>query len=395
MRPAQPRSPLSATLLGATVSIAAVLPMFLVGATAVELSASLGIDSRGLGLAVAVFHATGVVVALQMGRAVDRLGSIWSVRLAAGVSALASFGIAFLADGLAVLIAFMVLAGSANVASQPASNRLIAMSVAPRRQGVAFGIKQSAPPAGAMLSGVSVPLVVVSLGWEAAYLIAGCVGLLVIVYAGRRPHRALRPPRPKRARIRPVDRPVILRLSVAVGLAAGAAATVFTFYVEAAVRAGSSQALAGTMLAVGGLASIATRLVFGVVADRMRGDPLRLCVALLGSGASGIALLMTGNPPVMAVGVVVSLAGTWGVNGVFWYVVVRAFSYAPGTVTGATSRGLLLGAMVCPLLFGSLAAGLSMTAAWLLSLGFAVGAVLAMIGGARRLAALDRAVAGS
>jgi predicted MFS family arabinose efflux permease len=390
LKPARRFSPPTATALGASVTVVALLPMFFVGAMSVEISTSLGIDSAGIGLVVGLYHVVGVATAMLMGRVVDRIGSTWAVRLAAGVAALTGIGIATSATSLLHLAAWMMIGGCANTLAQPASNRLLATSIPGAYQGVAFGIKQTAPPVASMLGGLAVPAVALTVGWEAAYLLAAGLAVLVILGAGRRPAPGNRAPRPERARLRREDRPAAVWLSASIGLAAAASATVFTFYVQAAVEAGSSQSAAGLMLAVAAGASVTTRLACGFVSDRLRGGHLRLCTGLLTVGTVGIALLATGHPALMAPGAVAALAGTWGLNGVFWYVVVRAFSYAPGTATGTVSQGLLLGATLSPLGFGWLARSYGITSAWLLSLVLAVLAVVAMLRGSHHLAGVTQ-----
>ncbi len=367
------------------VTVAVSMPMFLIGATSVSLRESMGFASDGIGLAVAVFHGTGAFVAVWMGRLVDRIGSIWSVRFAAAGAAVTSFCVAFLADGLASLLAIMVLGGAAAMLAQPAANRLLAFGVPPARQGVAFGVKQSAPPVASMLAGLSIPLVVLTWGWQTAYLMAGLLAAAVVVLAGPRPPAAVRAPRLRSVRIPREDRRTLMWLSGAIGLAAASSTAAFSFYVDGAVAAGTSHERAGVMLAVAGAASVTVRLCCGFAADRMRGDRLRLCVWLLWIGVAGMVLLAVGGRVTMAAGVAVALAGTWGVNGLFWYVVMRGFTSSPGRASGSVMQGLLVGATVGPFVFGFVTRIAGMRAAWIVAAVLATGSALAMQRGATRL----------
>ena len=57
-----------------TVTTVSVLPVFLTGALAVQLSADLGFDPAGLGLVVALYFGVSALVSLPVGLVVERVG---------------------------------------------------------------------------------------------------------------------------------------------------------------------------------------------------------------------------------------------------------------------------------------------------------------------------------
>ena len=77
------------------------------------------------------------------------------MRLSGLTAALAMLGVAVAARDTAVLVAALVVAGWGNGVGQPASNDLIARSVAADRQGLAYGLKQAAIPLSTLLAGVA------------------------------------------------------------------------------------------------------------------------------------------------------------------------------------------------------------------------------------------------
>ena len=79
----------------------------------------------------------------------------------------------------------------------------------------------------------------------------------------------------------------------------------------------------------------------------------------------------------MATGALVGMAGVWGVNGVFWYSLMRAYATAPGTASGAVATMGHLGGTLGPLAFGVVAQHISYPTAWIVS---AVAASLAAAG---------------
>jgi len=359
------------------------LPVFLTGALAVQLTEDLQFGSAGLGLAIATHRLASAPASIVGGRLADRLGASRSLRVAALIAAAACLGIALFAHDLVTLAAWMAIAGLSLALAEPAANRLLVNVVPPQRLGTAFGVKQSATPAATMLAGLSVPLLALTLGWRVAFGLAAAACLAVLAGVGRVPRS------PKKGKVAPrirLNDPVtIVLLSTAMGFNTATSSTVPAFYVTSAVSAGTAVTKAGTILAAASIATIAVRMMAGAVADRMKDRHLRLSIAGQLAGLIGLGLLATLRPSLMGIGAVIALAGTWGFHGVFWFAMVRAYPRTPGAITGAVAPGALLGGVVGPLLFGMVAAGYGYRTGWLLSAGLALGAAAATQLGLRRL----------
>lgn len=380
------------TIAGALTSVVAVLPLFLAGALVVQIGGDFTFTASRLGVSVAVFWVANGLASVHLGRLTDRIGGSASVRLTGAASMVVLVGLPATTRTWPVLLAWMVIAGLTHGLGQPAANRLLSDRVPRHRQGIAFGVKQAGVPLGSVIAGASVPLIAAQLSWRWAYLVAAvsAVVLLGMVRPRRGAGRSTvtrrgGPREPLR------DRGLITLLAFVFAFGAGAGNAVPMFYVDAAVRAGSSPAFSGTMLAVASASAVAMRLVLGVVSDRMVSGHLRLCAVLLFGGTFGFGLLATGRTDLMAVGVVVTLVGAWGFNGVFWFALMRAFPEAPGAVTGAVQPGGSIGNIVAPLVLGTLADSLGYTATWLFGGSLGLAAALGMLVGARRLRADDRA----
>ncbi len=357
-------SAVGATTVSGVATVACVLPVFLTGAMAIQISQDLAFGAASLGVAIGVFRGSSAVAAVLLGRLADGLGAVRSLRLALGFGSAAALGISATAVGWKSLIAWLALAGLAAALGQPAANRLLANAVTTQRLGTAFGIKQSAPPAASMLAGACVPVVALTIGWRWAFLSIPILAVMAAIGVGRRRPTVTRSPRPK-ASPRLGDRGRVLGFGLAFGLGTVASSAATGFFVTAAVQSGFSSNLAGTVLAVASAFAIATRLVAGVVCDRMPAGHLWLCAALLAVGSVGLGLLAVVPPDIMAVAVVIALGGTWGFNGVFWFALVRAYPGAPGTITGAVAPGGALGGATGPILFGLIAEAQGFPAAWL------------------------------
>ncbi len=358
--------------------------MFLTGALAVQLTEELRFGALGLGTAVSLQRLASIPMVGYAGRLVDRLGAARSLRLGALIAAVSCLGVAFVARDWVTLAIWLALSGAAMALADPGANRMLVNSVPSGRLGTAFGFKQSAPPIATMLAGLAVPLIALTVGWRWAFALGGLACIVVTVSVGAPPSRVRRTSRTA-AKERLRDRGLIVLLAIGLGFGTASSAVVPAFYVAGAVAAGASPTLAGTLLAVASVATILTRMGAGWLADRMPRRPIQLFMVGQLVGFVGHALLSTGTPGIMAVGVVLALAGTWGFHGVFWFAMVRAYRDTPGAITGAVSPGALTGGALSPLVFGAVATAHGYRAAWALAAALSLVAVLISAIGSRRL----------
>lgn len=351
-----------ATALGTASTVAYMLPVFLVGALAVDITAELDFRDIGLGGAVGVYYGAMAFASIPLGRAVDRIGALRSMRLSATASGVAALGIAALAGSWLVLAAMLLIGGVAGALGQPSSNRLLSRRVPPDRLATAFGLKQSAPPVASLLAGLSVPAFATLLGWRAAFVAAGATALLVALAVGR-PERPVAQISSSRDTTRLRDRPTLLALAIGLGCAFAANSSILGFYVVAAVDAGTPESRAGIFFAAASLAAVASRVVGGLVVDRRGVRPLRFCTVSMVFGAAGSFALSVPMPAVMAAAVMLALVGTWGFNSVFWFAAMSAYPEAPGRVTGVLAPSAL-GGTIGPIVFGAIASAHGYSSAW-------------------------------
>ncbi len=158
-----------------------VLPIFLAGALGVQLRHSLHFGTAGLGFAIGAAFLVATATSYGFGHLAERLGAMRQMRFAVLAAAVSCAGIAAEAHSLVELIGWLTLGGMANAACQPAANIYLASTISENRQGLAFGIKQSAIPASMLLGGMAVPVVALTIGWRWAY--AG-VALAALMVAG-------------------------------------------------------------------------------------------------------------------------------------------------------------------------------------------------------------------
>ncbi len=365
------------------------LPVYLVGALFVQIGAELGFGVAMLGVLVGAYRGSVAVFAVPFGRIADRIRTDRALRLSLLLSVLTLVLCATVARSYATMFLLLVLSGIAYALGQTAVNVFLATAVAPGRQGMAVGVKQSAVPVSGLLAGVGVPALALTLGWRSAFWAAAGLALAVVPLVPR-----VAPPRARAGgvdagRRGAVTAPtVILGAALALGIAAGATGT--AFLVDAGVTVGFGPGTAGLILALVSGGSIVVRIGTGVLVDRIGIEPLRLVLALLMAGAVGYALMATGGRAAFLAGAVLALMLGWGYNGLFWLAVIRSTPGSTGASTGVILPMGMAGGVVGPLVAGRLVESFSYAAAWtLVGVFLLAAAVLVRVG----VGALARAAA--
>ena len=340
------------------------LPGFLVGALALQIRADLDVSVAAVAAGVTVFFAAGAVGAGAGGRLAERVGALQAMRGSLLVTAVCLAAAAAFAESLFALLALLALAGVSNAISQPAINLFMADQVPIERQGLAFGIKQSAIPTAVLASGLALPLVALPLGWRPTFVGFAVISLVVAAVVGRSA-RTFVAPRP-RAR---APRPTRALVMTAVGAALGSAGpnSLGAYLVASAVDVGIAEGLAGVLAAVGSGVSLVVRVAFGVRADRRHDYGFAAVIGLLVTGSLGFLLLASDSTGLFVTGIIVAFALGWGWPGLFNLAVVDHNRDAPGAATGVTQTGIYLGAAGGPALFGLFSTELGYSAAWAVS----------------------------
>ena len=372
----------------AAVSTVCVLPAFLIGAMAVQLRDDLGLSASGTGVAVGVFFAAAALTSAPLGRMTERRGPARSLRAAATITAGCQLALAGLARSLPVLLAFLIVGGSANALAHPAANLLLARGLPVHRQGLGFAIKQAAIPLATLLSGLAVPAIALTVGWRWAFVASAALATASIATVPSTPPTSgARVTRPSRDRSGDMPLPVMMWLALGIALGAASAGTLGAFFVSAGVDAGLAEGTAGLVLAGGSALGIATRLAAGVQADRRGRGHLRVVALMLACGAVIYCLLATETAWAFVGAGPLAFATGWAWPGLFNLAVVRVNPNAPGAATGITQTGTYVGAVVGPVLFGVVAEHLSFRAAWLGAAAMALLAAMTIVGARRRVRA--------
>lgn len=374
-----------AVRVATSVTVLTVLPLYYVGAMSVQLRQELSFGAAALGVLVAMFRLGAAGSSSVLGRLTDRIGALRAMRYALLIAVASTLGIAFFARSWTALAIGIVGCGISSSWGQLAANRYLIRVVRGGRQGLAFGIKQSAMPTAAMFAGIAVPVVALTIGWRAAFVMTAALSLAVLPFLPR-PSLV-----PRQAEQRKEDRVAfrgsvrVLTLGMMFAMATGS--TLGAFTVETGVAQGFTVQTASLMLSAGSLFSIILRVIIGRLSDTWENGHFSFVAGLLAVGSIGHLLLAVGGPVGTLVAIPVVFGAGWSFNGLFWFAALRLNPDSPGATAGVIMPGGMIGGVFGPMLFGWIVEQAGFAAAWGTTAGFALlAAALIRHGGRMQLA---------
>jgi MFS family permease len=356
------------------------MPIFLLGGLAVQVSADLSLTPSQIGVAVAVYFGTTALASVPVGGLVERYGPRRTAQLGVLIAAAGLGGIAIGARSLVTLLIILAACATSNALSQLASNGLLARAMPAHRQGLTFGIKQSAIPLTTLLAGASVPAIGLSVGWRWAFALAAVVAVATLLLV---PADPAVPPQPAAKRSDRATGTLVV-LGAAAVCASSAGNSIGTFLVASTVDRGIDPGRAGLTLTLGSAVCIAVRVGAGWLADRRSGSRHLTWVAmLLGIGAVGMVVLSLPSTAALVAGVVLGFGFGWAWPGLQNYAIVRLHPQAPAAATSVTQTGVYAGAALGPLTLGFLAEDSGYASVWLVCSGLLAMACALVLVGAR------------
>lgn len=379
-------------------STAGVLPVFLLGGMAVQIRTDLAFPESSQGWIAFGYFGVSALASAAFGRLVERVGPVAAMRTSSIMSAIALLG-ASTATSMRALLLWLAFGGLGNALAQPGSNALIVAGVKARRNGLAFGVKQSAIPAATLLAGLAVPTLALTVGWRWAFALAGVLAASAsLVVPGRISTAGLGadhpdPGHPKSTwqdtggrtvsaaalssasagasdtQVRRGRPEAAMSALIVLGLGAGLGSAMVNclgaFLTSTAVHAGVGRGSAGLLLSVGSLIGLSSRLFGGWRADTMTRSHFRVVVTMLIIGSVGLVLLSIGSVSAVLAGTLIGFGAGWSWPGIFNLAVVSHNRGAPAAATGVTQTGTYAGGAIGPVVFGYLVTGSSYRVGWL------------------------------
>ncbi len=353
-----------------------------IGVTPFFVAGPLGSDEAGLGIVVAAFGITALVLRPYAGRSSDRYGRR---PLLIGGSLLVAVVLLghLVTDGLAALIGLRLLLGVAEAFYFVAAYAALADLAPPGRTGEALSYNSLALYLGLALGPVLGQVLVDSGGFALAWIGGAALAGMATLLAARIPGVAGRPD-PEAT-----PSPLIHRAAIGPGLALFTGVAAMAAYLllagPHAERIGL-EAWSVTFLVFGGVV-VGCRVAFARLPDRV--PPMRLGAAALTLMAVGLAItaLASGVPGLLAGTAVVGAGVAFVTPAMFAAVFARIPAAERGAAAGTQSLFIDLGFTAGPFAVGFVAASAGAPAA------FAVAGAIALAGaiGAATAARLTRA----
>ncbi len=391
------------TVAALLVVVAGVLPIHLTGALAPDIQRDLGFGDRTLGFIVSGLFCLSSLITVAGGNFTDRspqralrTGAVFSMVGIVAMGVAPSFWLFVLA---------ILITAPGNAISQPGANVLIAEGVAVSRRGVALGIKQSAIAVSTTTAGLASLVLVPLTSWRWVYGVGVVIGLAAIVMIPdvRRPNSArvvvdrlavdpasmtVEAAEAAAAATQALgrqDQSVVRLASIAGFCGSAAVSSIGTFLVRAAEDSGLSTSTGRVLLTAGSILLLGLRIVFGWLADRGTISAAPTAWRLLLAGTFGYLAFSTGTLPGFVIGAALTFGAGWSWPGLLFLAVVRRFPDAAGKPSARVQRGMFMGAVLGPALFGFVADAVSFQAAWWISAMWGLGAALAVF----RVAAVE------
>lgn len=380
-----PGAALGSTLLVQTLaSLVLTAPSVLAPAVA----PTLGFRPESVGMFVGVAYLAAMLSGLGSGGWVSRIGAVRLSQVAMLACTVGTLGVIVGKPLLMGLAALTIGAGYGMI--NPAASSLLARHSPPANRGLFFSVKQTGVPLGVALSGLLLPWGLHTIGWRPSILIAGaaCAAMALMLrpmIARLEPFAAGRTWSPKRqgniadrsasetgtggtgaaqAKDRPglmmvLRDPTLRRLSLTSFAFACTQLCFITFLVSYLnLELGQSLALAAGILAVSQVISTASRIAWGVVADRWIGPGWLLGALGLAMSAAcvGLGLLSpTASTGLIIAAAVMCAATAMGWNGVYFAELTHHSTHANmAALAGASQFLTFSGSMAGPVLFGEL-----------------------------------------
>lgn len=144
------------------------------------LETELGWSENDYANIVVAFQAAYAIGLLGFGRFMDLVGTRWGLAIAVGVWSVAAMAHA----GARSVIQFALVRfalGLGEAGGFPASVKAVSEWFPKRERALATGIFNAGSNVGALITPVLIPLIVVSLGWEWAFILTGAVGFIWLI----------------------------------------------------------------------------------------------------------------------------------------------------------------------------------------------------------------------
>jgi len=319
-----------------------------------------GLSFAEVGLMATLPFATSLLFSALAGWAADVVSDRLVLVSGAVIAGIGGAACAF-APTLVALLGGLLLVGVGNTIASPAGSLAVRKAFPAEHRGSVMSLRQTGYPVGGLLAGLVLPVIALSSGWRAGFLVAGGISLVVGVvgatlYRGSELYSGLGTARHSLLGV--LNRRIIATAGFGTLLLAAQSCLVTWLVAYLVHDRDVVITVAGAYLALALLAGAVSRVFWGVVSDRLMeagrlpGLLLAACTGAVGSLL--LAVLPSDSPAAMiAVAIIACAAGAIGWNGIWTSMLSE--QAPPGSEGTSVGLGLTLiqpGQLAGPYVFG-------------------------------------------
>lgn len=342
------------------IAFIAISPLYFYGALSVQITQGLGYRPSLHGLGATSFYLVAAVFAVSLGRTTDRLDPVITLRLAIIMTIISNLGIT-LSNSLVVICASLAIGGLGNALATPGIAQLVQDRIELRKQGLAYGFKQSATGLSTLIGGAAIPFVALDNQWRYVF------GLGVLFSLGtllklrgmsssklsdlRKLHKKELKVSRTKAKHSYSSEVKLISTSFAIGAAVGAG--LITYLPLSIAEVGLNSTESSFVLILASSSSLITRFVVLLYMDRTKIDSIRICIGMMFLGSIGLFGLSTMSKGVITISSLISYAFGWGWIGLITYKMLRISDGNLGSNVGLMQAAAAVGSMSGPIALGA------------------------------------------
>ena len=342
------------------IAFIAISPLYLYGALSVQITEGLKYRPSFHGLGATSFYLVAAVFAVSLGRTTDRLDPVITLRLAIIMTIISNLGITF-SNSLVMICASLAIGGLGNALATPGIAQLVQERIELKKQGLAYGFKQSATGLSTLLGGAAIPFVALDNQWRYVFGLGVLFALGILFKLNRMSSSKLsdlrttnsKELRASQAKIKHSYSPEVKLISTSFAIGAAVGAGLITYLPLSNAEVGLKPTESSLVLILASSSSLITRFVVLLYMDRTNIDSIRICIVMMFLGSIGLFGLSTMSNRVITISSVISYAFGWGWIGLITYKMLRISDGNLGSNVGLMQAAAAVGSISGPIALGA------------------------------------------
>lgn len=342
------------------IAFIAISPLYFYGALSVQITQGLGYRPSLHGLGATSFYLVAAVFAVSLGRTTDRLDPVITLRMSIIMTIISNLGIT-LSNSLVVICASLAIGGLGNALATPGIAQLVQDRIELRKQGLAYGFKQSATGLSTLIGGAAIPFVALDNQWRYVFGLGVLFSLGILLKLRgmsssklsdlRKLHKKELKVSRTKAKHSYSSEVKLISTSFAIGAAVGAG--LITYLPLSIAEVGLNSTESSFVLILASSSSLITRFVVLLYMDRTKIDSIRICIGMMFLGSIGLFGLSTMSKGVITISSLISYAFGWGWIGLITYKMLRISDGNLGSNVGLMQAAAAVGSISGPIALGA------------------------------------------